>query len=124
MLIDTVDIDDEHVFVCECLECKSTIPVVEDDVEDELSAASHAGNHTKRKIRAHLQALCSGAIVFEPGSKVTHARPARSTVKARSQFRINTNDLGMLYRTLTAESLTGDNRQEENIYGNGRSRHP
>jgi len=63
------------------------------------------GEHTDFK--KYLQALCSGAIVFDPGSKVTRARTARSTVKARSQFRINTNDLGLLYQTLTAESIAG-----------------
>ncbi|MEI7516374.1 MAG: MvaI/BcnI family restriction endonuclease [Betaproteobacteria bacterium] len=63
------------------------------------------GEHTDFK--KYLQALCSGAIVFDPGSKVAHARTARSTVKARSQFRINTKDLGLLYQTLTAESIAG-----------------
>lgn len=61
------------------------------------------GEHTD--FNRYLKALCSGAIVFDPGSKVTQARTAQSKVKARSQFRINTNDLGLLYETLTAESL-------------------
>lgn len=61
------------------------------------------GEHTD--FNRYLHALCSGAIVFDPGSKVTHAKTARSTVKARSQFRINTSDLGLLYQTLTAESI-------------------
>ena len=64
------------------------------------------GEHTDFKM--FLLALCSGAIVFDPGSKVTHARTARATVKARSQFRINTNHLGLLYQRLTAESLANE----------------
>ena len=61
------------------------------------------GEHTD--FSRYLNALCSGAIIFDPGSKVTRARTAQSKVKARSQFRINTKDLGLLYRTLTAESI-------------------
>jgi len=61
------------------------------------------GEHTDFSM--YLRALCSGAIVFDPGSKVSQARTARSTVKARSQFRINTKDLSLLYRSLTEESL-------------------
>ena len=61
------------------------------------------GEHTD--FSKYLNALCSGAIVFDPGSKVTDARTAWSKVKARSQFRINTKDLGLLYQTLTAVHL-------------------
>ena len=32
ILRDTVNIDNERVFVCECLECQRIIPVVEDDI--------------------------------------------------------------------------------------------
>lgn len=63
------------------------------------------GEHTD--FGKFLHALCTGAIVFDPGSKVTHAHTAQSKVKARSQFRINTNNLGLLYQTLTAESIAG-----------------
>lgn len=62
------------------------------------------GEHTD--FHKYLKALCSGAIVFDPGSKVTHAGTTQSKVKARSQFRINTKDLGLLYQALTAERLT------------------
>jgi hypothetical protein len=55
----------------------------------------------------YLNAMCAGAIIFDPGSKVTKARTAQSKVKARSQFRINTNDLGLLYENLTAEKISG-----------------
>jgi len=65
------------------------------------------GEHTD--FNKYLHALCSGAIVFDPGSKVTQARTAQSKVKARSQFRINTKNLGLLYQTLTAESIAGGN---------------
>ena len=61
------------------------------------------GEHTD--FNRYLNALCSGAIIFDPGSKVTQARTAQSRVKARSQFRINTKDLHLLYQTLTAESI-------------------
>jgi hypothetical protein len=52
------------------------------------------GEHTN--FNKYLHALCSGAIIFDPGSKVTHARTAQSKIKARSQFRINTKNLGLL----------------------------
>jgi MvaI/BcnI restriction endonuclease family len=61
------------------------------------------GEHTD--FGKFLHALSTGAIVFDPGSKVTHAHTDRSKVKARSQFRINTKDLGLLYQTLTQESI-------------------
>jgi rRNA maturation endonuclease Nob1 len=31
MLLEMANIDDERVFVCECLECQRVIPVVEDE---------------------------------------------------------------------------------------------
>ncbi len=62
------------------------------------------GEHTD--FGKYLHALCAGAIVFDPGSKVTNARTAQSKIKARSQFRINTNDLSLLYQTLTMESIS------------------
>ncbi len=34
MLLEIVSIDDESVFVCECLKCQRSIPVVEDDMDD------------------------------------------------------------------------------------------
>ncbi len=61
------------------------------------------GEHTD--FNKYLNALCRGAIIFDPGSKVTNARTPQSKVKARSQFRINTKDLGLLYQTLTEESI-------------------
>lgn len=61
------------------------------------------GAHTD--FNRYLHALCSGAIVFDPGTKVIQARTAQSKVKARSQFRINTNKLGLLYQTLTQERI-------------------
>ncbi len=61
------------------------------------------GEHTN--FNKYLHALCSGAIIFDPGFKVTHAHTAQSKIKARSQFRINTKNLGLLYQSLTAESI-------------------
>ena len=34
MLLEIAKIDDERVFVCECLVCQRLIPVVEDDIDD------------------------------------------------------------------------------------------
>ena len=62
------------------------------------------GEHTD--FYKYLKALCAGAIIFDPGSKVIKAKTAQSTVKARSQFRINTNDLSMLYETLSKEKIS------------------
>lgn len=61
------------------------------------------GAHTD--FSKYLQALSVGAVVFDPGSKVTNAGSANSKVKARSQFRINVSGLHTLYETLTAEPL-------------------
>jgi hypothetical protein len=36
VLLEIVSIDDRKIFVSECLECKRTIPVVEDDFEARL----------------------------------------------------------------------------------------
>jgi hypothetical protein len=63
------------------------------------------GEHTD--FNKYLNALCSGAIIFDPGSKVSNAMTPQSTVKARSQFRISLKNLGMLYQKLTAESIVG-----------------
>ena len=63
------------------------------------------GEHTD--FNKYLNALCAGVIIFDPGSKVTQARTANSKIKARSQFRISTKDLGLLYQTLTKESVSG-----------------
>ncbi len=41
MLLEITKIDDESVFVCECLECQRLIPVVESDMDDH-----HAVNGT------------------------------------------------------------------------------
>ena len=62
------------------------------------------GEHTD--FIKYLNALCVGAIIFDPGSKVTKAKTAQSTVKARSQFRINTRDLPLLYEKLKEESIS------------------
>ncbi|MDO9235379.1 MAG: MvaI/BcnI family restriction endonuclease [Aquabacterium sp.] len=62
------------------------------------------GEHTN--FNKYLNALCSGAIIFDPGTKVMNARTSKSTVKARSQFRINTKDLGLLYQKLTEEKIS------------------
>lgn len=46
----------------------------------------------------YLAALCSGRVIFDPGSKVMNISSARPTVKARSQFRIAVRHLPGLYK--------------------------
>ena len=46
----------------------------------------------------YLTSLNSGLIIFDPGSKVMDASSAKSTVKARSQFRIPLKQLASLYQ--------------------------
>jgi len=45
----------------------------------------------------YLRALASGAVVFDPGSKVDGLATSRPRVKARSQFRIAKKRLSILY---------------------------
>jgi len=46
----------------------------------------------------YLAALCAGLVIFDPGSKVMNASTEKSTVKARSQFRISVRHLTELYQ--------------------------
>lgn len=46
----------------------------------------------------YLAALCAGLVIFDPGSKVMNASTAKSSVKARSQFRIPVKHLTELYQ--------------------------
>jgi predicted glycosyltransferase len=46
----------------------------------------------------YLAALCTGQVTFDPGSKVMAASTEKSTVKARSQFRISVRHLEGLYQ--------------------------
>ena len=46
----------------------------------------------------YLAALCAGHVIFDPGSKVMNASTAKSTVKARSQFRMSVRHLAELYQ--------------------------
>lgn len=46
----------------------------------------------------YLAALCSGKVIFDPGSKVMNASSQKSTVKARSQFRMSVSNLPDLYQ--------------------------
>jgi hypothetical protein len=50
-------------------------------------------------LNRYLTALCGGLVIFDPGSKVMNASTERSSVKARSQFRISVNNLTGLYQT-------------------------
>jgi hypothetical protein len=46
----------------------------------------------------YLAALCAGMVIFDPGSKVMKASTEKSTVKARSQFRMPVRHLADLYQ--------------------------
>lgn len=46
----------------------------------------------------YLAALCAGLVIFDPGSKVMNASTAKSSVKARSQFRMPVKHLPTLYK--------------------------
>ena len=53
----------------------------------------------------YLVALSSGKVIFDPGSKVMNASSQRSTVKARSQFRMPVKDLAALYQRFGPEEF-------------------
>ena len=61
------------------------------------------GEHTD--FSRFLGGLSQGSIIFDPGTKVLNAGTPKSTVKARSQFRIAVKDLGMLYQKFSVEKL-------------------
>jgi hypothetical protein len=46
----------------------------------------------------YLAALCAGRVILDPGSKVMNASTDKSTVKARSQFRMSVRNLAELYQ--------------------------
>lgn len=50
----------------------------------------------------YLMSLNAGLIIFDPGSKVMNASSTKSTVKARSQFRIPLKQLASLYQKFAA----------------------
>ena len=51
----------------------------------------------------YLSALCTGKVIFDPGSKVMNASSQKSTVKARSQFRMTVGNLAELYQKFGPE---------------------
>ena len=52
-----------------------------------------------------LTGLSSGAVYYDPGSKVSDANSTKPKVKARSQFRIGRKDLAQLYDCFSSESI-------------------
>jgi len=48
-------------------------------------------------LNRYLAALSAGLVIFDPGSKVMNASTAKSSVKARSQFRMAVKQLPALY---------------------------
>jgi len=55
-----------------------------------------------------LAGLASGAVYYDPGSKVEDAGSTRPRVKARSQFRVGRKNLAQLYDRFTAEPIDQD----------------
>jgi hypothetical protein len=53
----------------------------------------------------YLSALSAGLVVFDPASKVMNASTLKSTVKARSQFRMTIKNLDNLYQKFQAEDF-------------------
>lgn len=52
-----------------------------------------------------LKAMSTGTVVYDPGTKVIRLKTGNTGVKARSQFRMNFNNLGNLYRRFTEQRL-------------------
>ena len=53
----------------------------------------------------YLAALCAGLVILDPGSKVMNASSQKSSVKARSQFRMSVKNLAQLYQKFEPESF-------------------
>ncbi len=53
----------------------------------------------------YLAAMCAGLVIFDPGSKVMNASSAKSSVKARSQFRMSVKNLAELYQKFGPENF-------------------
>ena len=53
----------------------------------------------------YLSAVCAGLIIFDPGSKVMNASTEKSSVKARSQFRMSVRNLATLYQKFGPEEI-------------------
>ena len=52
-----------------------------------------------------LRAMLSGAVVYDPASKLTGVGTSKTKVKARSQFRVNLKNLGSLYKKIESVTL-------------------
>ncbi|MBY0576038.1 MAG: hypothetical protein K2P67_05525 [Gallionellaceae bacterium] len=53
----------------------------------------------------YLVAMCEGLVIFDPGSKVMNASSSKSSVKARSQFRMSVQHLAQLYQKFEPEKF-------------------
>jgi hypothetical protein len=53
----------------------------------------------------YLSAMHAGLVIFDPGSKVMKASTPKSSVKARSQFRMSVPNLGALYQRFGPETF-------------------
>ncbi len=53
----------------------------------------------------YLKALHDGKVIYDPGTKLSHAATQHSQVKARNQFRVAFKDLVGLYRTFDSVAL-------------------
>lgn len=52
-----------------------------------------------------INAMTSGIVVYDPAPKLSGIGTANTQVKARNQFRINVNNLNVLYRSFTAVQI-------------------
>jgi hypothetical protein len=57
-----------------------------------------------------IQSFASGAIIYDPGIKLEWTDTGKEKTKRRSQFRINSRDLGLLYRSFNEISLVEEDR--------------
>lgn len=53
-----------------------------------------------------LKAIESGKVYYDPGIKLEHTSRSKPTTKARSQFRVNLNNLHALYDLVSQVDVT------------------
>lgn len=78
-----------------------SLPNVSDAAEKSLLLKNKLATDFNR----YLAALYAEKVIFDPGSKVMNASTAKSTVKARSQFRMSVQHLADLYQRFSAETF-------------------
>ncbi|MFI4940375.1 MAG: hypothetical protein ACHP7O_08570 [Burkholderiales bacterium] len=63
------------------------------------------GKRPNFKATFFLSALESGKVIYDPAPKLTGASTGNAHVKARSQFRMNINEIHLLYQKLDSVNL-------------------